>query len=89
LTIDLIFCGKDTGAKFMAKRTVEREVIIKDEAVKVRAWVDGSLRDVYVKGKVVNGAKAKLFNRNGNKVSVVRGRTFQNDQAIVYFVAQS
>lgn len=56
------------------------------EMVKTPAWFNGELREVYLKGKEVNGAKAKIFVDNNDKLNVIAGRTFLDDRNILYFL---
>ena len=68
--------------------TVEKTRIIKKTSAKVRAWLDGSLVDVYFAGPSLHGSPAKYFIRNDEqkKVKVIRGKVYQNAEGIVYFL---
>jgi hypothetical protein len=68
------------------KTIIER--VIKQTSVKAPAWVDGSIRIVYIQDNHLNGSKAKLFSRydKNKKIDVIRGRTYLNEQNILYFV---
>jgi hypothetical protein len=70
------------------KTVLEKTRVVKKTSLKARAWVNGVLMDVYVSGPNLNGSLAKIFTRSedGRRISVVRGRTYLNDQNVLYFV---
>lgn len=62
------------------------KVKVVPERVKAKAWHHGVLREVYLSGKEVHGANAKIFVDQNDKLSVIKGRTFLDDRNILYFL---
>lgn len=58
-------------------------------STKLRCWFDGKQVEAYVKGPVVQGARAKYFirDRDRDTVQVIRGRVYQDASLKPYFVA--
>ena len=72
------------------KTIIEKTRIVKQQPLKVRAWLsNGTQQEIYLYGSVLNGCKAKYFirNRESDKVTVIRGKAWQNGETGVYFLS--
>lgn len=73
------------------KKVLRVTEVVKSSSMKAPAWVAGQLQTVYMQGNSADGAKAKIFVRDetNGKLKVVRGRTYFNDQNVLYFLPKA